>query len=120
MSQTALDLKVVRRSIDNELPTRRPGRGMRRAGHGWPAAASQTWMSAEPGSMPRSGRRCVRSPRIDRLPRVASLLLRQRLFRGAERRAPAQAFAGHAGEEPHHALAAFEIRSEEHTSDLQS
>src|SRR3546814_6689205 len=85
------------------------------------------------------------------LPRVTSLLLlRQRLFRGAERRAPAQAFARHAGEEPHHALAAFQIepqsrlqavrragvadasdavaegivaaalRSEEHTTELQS
>src|SRR3546814_8978707 len=43
------------------------------------------------------------------LTRVTSLLLRQRLFRGAERRAPAQAFARPAGEEPRHALA----RSEE-------
>ena len=54
------------RSNGNESPKRRPGRGMRKAGHGWPAAASQAWMPAEPGSMPRSGRRCVRSPRADR------------------------------------------------------
>src|SRR3546814_7529427 len=69
------------------------------------------------------------------LTRVTSLLLCQRLFRGAERRAPAQAFARHAGEEPRHALAAFQIepqsrlqavrragvaRSAEHTSELQS
>src|SRR3546814_6920121 len=45
-------------------------RGMRKAGHGWPAAASQTWMSAEPGSIPRPGRRCFRSPRTDRLQRT--------------------------------------------------
>src|SRR3546814_9025019 len=44
------------------------------------------------------------------LTRVTSLLLlRQRLFRGAERRAPAQVFARHAGEEPRHALAAFQV-----------
>src|SRR3546814_19936161 len=43
------------------------------------------------------------------LTRVTSLLLRQRLFRGAERPAPAPAFARHAGEEPRHALAAFQV-----------
>src|SRR3546814_15175895 len=43
------------------------------------------------------------------LTRVTSLLLCQRLFSGAERRAPAQAFARHAGAEPRHALAAFQI-----------
>src|SRR3546814_8094110 len=54
---------LIKRSSDNESPTRRPGRGRRKAGHGWPAAASQAWMPAEPGSISRSGRRYVRSPR---------------------------------------------------------
>src|SRR3546814_3923912 len=43
---------------------------MGKAGHGWAGAASQTWMSAEPGSIPRPGRRCFRSPRTDRLQRT--------------------------------------------------
>src|SRR3546814_7376602 len=29
---------LIKRSSDNESSTRRPGRGMRKAGHGWPAA----------------------------------------------------------------------------------
>src|SRR3546814_9315567 len=48
---------------------RHPCWGRRNAGHGWPAAVSQTGMSPGPGSIPRPGRRCFRSPRTDRLQR---------------------------------------------------
>src|SRR3546814_6877693 len=80
-----------------------PDRGMRKAGHGWPAAASQAWMPAEPRSMPRSGRRCVRSPRTDRpLESRLSLIWEKNLF--FLRLLPGR----------------DDARSEEHTSELQS
>src|SRR3546814_15448281 len=53
------------------------------------------------------------------LTRVTSLLLCQRLFRGAERRAPAQAFARHAGAEPRHALATFQLAPPSRRADIR-
>src|SRR3546814_9299985 len=74
-------------------------------------------MPAEPRSMPRSGRRCVRSPRTDRpLESRLSLTWEKNLF-SSGRRGLARQVAADKRQRPRQRTAA---RSEEHTSELQS
>jgi len=53
--------RLLHRSCDVGAAVRCACRGLRRAGHGWPAAASQPWTGAEPRSNPRQAQRRSRS-----------------------------------------------------------
>src|SRR3546814_15495329 len=72
-------------------------------------AGSRIWGRVAARANPGGKREALLQGRQEQtaLTPVTSLLLFQRLFRGAERPAPAQAFARPAGAEPRHPLAAF-------------
>src|SRR3546814_3158679 len=95
---------------------------MRKAGHGWPAAASQAWMPAEPRSILRPGRRRFRSQRHQLL-----LYMRCDACTEAKRHMSTDielsrirlilcAFV----KQPFPSTRRIDPRSEEHTSELQS